>query len=269
MDRANAALTVISPCRYGRMMYLVNDRYVGHALAKHGEFSESEVALWRSFLEPHWIAVDVGANIGAHTVALARMVERVVAFEPLTYLYHLLCGSVALNGLTNVQAFNMGVGKAPGHMQVPYIDYTLPAAYGGWAPGFSGGKRTLVVPLDDVLPCADFLKIDVEGMELEVLEGAQRLLVESKPVIYVEANPGPKQKSIIEFLRMHDYRLWWHHAAHYNPQNFRGNQTNDLPDTPAPALLAMASDEDARELEEDALIAIGSPIIKHGLKRVE
>lgn len=244
MDRANAALTVISPCRYGRMMYLVNDRYVGHALAKHGEFSESEVALWRSFLEPHWIAVDVGANIGAHTIALARMVERVIAFEPLTFLYHLLCGNVALNGLTNVQAFNLGVGKQPGRMQVPWIDYTQPAAYGGWAPGFVGGKRTPVAPLDDVLPCADFLKIDVEGMELEVLEGAQRLLVESKPVIYVEANPGPKQKPIIEFLRMHEYSMWWHHAEHYNPQNFRGCPENDLPDVPAPAILAHPTEDE-------------------------
>jgi FkbM family methyltransferase len=238
MDRADGSLTVISDCRYGRMMYLANDRYVGHALAQHGEYSESEVALWRSFLEPHWIAVDVGANIGAHTIALARMVERVIAFEPLTYLYHMLCGSVALNGLTNVQAFNLGVGAAPGQMRVPYIDYTQTQAYGGWAPGFTGGKITPVAPLDDILPCADFLKIDVEGMELDVLQGAERILRESEPVLYLEASEGPKQQPLIQFLRARDYYMWWHIAPHYNPQNFRGNATDDLPSAPAPAILA-------------------------------
>src|SRR6185295_2584798 len=166
MDRADAALVEVVNARYGRMLALQTDSFVSHALRKYGEFSESEVALWRTFLEPHWIAVDVGANIGAHTLALATMVERVIAFEPLTYLFHLLCGSAALNGRTNVQAFNLALGAEPGHMMVPYIDYTQPAAYGGWAPGFPAGKRTPVAPLDDILPCADFLKIDVEGMEL-------------------------------------------------------------------------------------------------------
>ena len=244
MDRADGALVGVVNARYGRMLALQNDTFVSHALLQHGEFSESEVALWRSFLEPHWIAVDVGANIGAHTVALARMVERVIAFEPLTYLFHMLCGSVALNGLTNVQAFNLALGAEPAHMLVPYIDYTQPSAYGGWAPSFIGGKRTPVAPLDDILPCADFLKIDVEGMELEVLQGALHIIAESQPVLYLEANPGPKQQPLIDFLKGLNYSLWWHHAPHYNPQNFRGNAVDDLPSPPAPAILAMPNDTD-------------------------
>lgn len=234
-------------------MHLTNDRYVGHALHAHGEFSESEVALWRSLLEPEWIAVDVGANIGAHTVALARMVERVVAFEPLTYLHYMLCGSLALNGITNVQAFNLALGKEPGRMMIPYIDYTQSQAFGGWAPGFEGGRQAPVAPLDDILPCADFLKVDVEGMELEVLQGAENLINDSRPVLYVEANPGPKQKPLIDFLRAHDYALWWHHAPHYNPTNFRANPVNDLPDVPAPAILAQPQ-EDAKPVDLECIV---------------
>lgn len=242
MDRADGALVGVVNARYGRMLALQTDTFVSHALLQHGEFSESEVALWRSFIEPHWIAVDVGANIGAHTIALARMAARVIAFEPLSFPFHMLCGSLALNGLTNVQAFNLAVGAERGQMTVPWIDYTQRQAYGGWAPGFKGGKGALVVPLDEVVPVVDFLKIDVEGMELDVLRGAERLIRASEPVIYVEAQAN--QQQIIDFLREHDYAMYWHHAPHYNPDNFRANPVNDLPDAPAPALVAFPIGDD-------------------------
>src|SRR6185503_17314544 len=175
-----------------------------------------------------------------------------------------------LNGRTNVQAFNLALGAEPGHMMVPYIDYTQPAAYGGWAPGFPAGKRTPVAPLDDILPCADFLKIDVEGMELAVLQGARRILAESRPVLYVEANVGPGQQPLIAFLKAESYRLWWHHAPHFNPDNIRHEATNDLPDVPAPAILAMPLEERrGEELSAQDLVAVGSPIANHGLELIK
>jgi len=221
--RADPALIRIQDCRYGRMMYLANDAYIGRALDVYGEYSEAEVVLWRQLLQPNWVVVDAGANIGAHTVALARLVPQghVVAFEPIPFLYYLLCGNLALNGLTSVRALNAAAGEAAGSIVVPPLDYTKPENYGGLAlGGFTQGFRVDVVPLDDVLRVVHFIKADVEGMEGAVLHGAARLLRECRPVLYVENNPSPAMPELIAQIHALDYDLWWHYAPHFNAENY-------------------------------------------------
>jgi len=226
LDRADPALVAVTPCRYGRMMYLTNDRYIGSALARYGEYSESEVAMWRALLEPTSIVADIGANLGAHTVALATLVPQglVIAFEPLRYLYHLMAGNVALNGLTNVLTYHACAGAAPGHLLVPALDLTHvgpDANYGGMhMQGHTTGNPVPVLRLDDVCPRIDFIKADVEGMERHVLEGAQRLLRECHPILYLENNPGPAQRDLIDYVHSLGYDCWWHLAPHYNPDNY-------------------------------------------------
>lgn len=228
--RADPALIRILDCRYGRMMYLVNDAYIGRALDVYGEYSESEVALWRQFVQPNWVVADVGANIGAHTVALARLVPHghVVAFEPIPFLYYLLCGNLALNGLTSVRALNAAAGDAPGTLQVPPLDYTKPENYGGLALGeYSQGAPVDVLPLDDVLRVVHFIKADVEGMEGAVIRGAKRLIAEYKPILYVENNPSPAMPELIDQIHALGYDLWWHYAPHFNSENY-GRMPIDL-----------------------------------------
>lgn len=220
-DRAAASRIQISDCRYGRMMYLQNDRYMGRALQRYGEYSESEVDLWRQLVQPDWITVDCGANIGAHTVALARFAGVVFAFEPFQYLYHILCGNLALNGLTNVQAFNYAAGAKRGRIMVPNLDFTQDDNYGGLELGsYQRGVSTGMVPLDEVVAEVHFIKADVEGMEGDVLRGAERLIRECRPVLYVENNPSPVMGNLIDQIHGYDYELYWHYAPHYNPENY-------------------------------------------------
>ena len=72
-------------CRHGKLSYLINDAYIGRSLDVYGEYSEGELELFRQFLRPGDVAADIGANIGALTVGMARLVApggAVVAFEP-------------------------------------------------------------------------------------------------------------------------------------------------------------------------------------------
>lgn len=229
------ALTLVEAARYGTFLVLARDRYMGRALHRYGEYSESEVQLWRQLLagRPDAIVADVGANVGCHTLAFASLVPqgRVIAFEPLRWLYQMCLTNATLNAAGHVSVLNAAAGDAPGQITVPAIDYTADGNYGG-VPlgGFTQGYPVPVVRLDDVLQRVDLIKADVEGMEAAVLRGAERLIRECRPILYVEANPeeghdplrGPGQLAMIRQLQGYGYTVWWHLAPHFNPDNVRG-----------------------------------------------
>jgi hypothetical protein len=94
-------------CKSGPMLFNKFDVYVGGSLQKYGEFSVGEQDLFHAILQRGELVVEVGANIGAHTIELARLVGpegEVHAFEPQRIVFQTLCANLALNQLTNVNA---------------------------------------------------------------------------------------------------------------------------------------------------------------------
>ena len=164
-------------CREGAMIYNVNDTWIGRALDTYGEFSRGEVELFEKIVHPSMTAVEVGANIGVHTIPLARFVGpqgRVVAFEPQRIVFQILCGNVALNALANVVINHAAVGREIGSIVVPSVDYSQPGNFAGLSLCSSEkGEVVRVVTIDSLdLASCEFVKIDVEGMEHDVIEGA-------------------------------------------------------------------------------------------------
>src|SRR3954469_8060635 len=89
-------------CRHGPMLFNINDKYIGRSLELYGEFSEPEITLLTSYLRPTDTVVEVGANVGAHTVPRAQAVSgggEVVAFEPQRLIFQTLCANLALNSI--------------------------------------------------------------------------------------------------------------------------------------------------------------------------
>jgi FkbM family methyltransferase len=213
------------------MMYNVLDEYVGRSLDLYGEFSEAEQDLFRQILKPGMVAFDVGANIGAHALAMARAVSpggHVVAIEPQRVLYQMMCGNIALSGLTNVVTLMLAAGRQQGRINVPFLDYGRPNNFGGVSMTADlPGEPVSVLPLDALgYPRCDFLKIDVEGMEQEVLEGAVETLGRCRPVLYVENDRRDRAEPLIRFLLGAGYRLYWHLPPLFNPDNFAGHAEN-------------------------------------------
>ncbi|HWB10621.1 MAG TPA: FkbM family methyltransferase [Pirellulales bacterium] len=221
-------------CRYGEMIYRPNDVYIGRSLDLYGEFSEQEVQLFRAVVQPGQTVLDVGANIGAHSVALARLVTvtgKVMAFEPQRGLFYALCGNVAQNNLRQVRCYLAAVGETAGTIAVPELDGDMQANYGGigLADGL-GSVPTEPVPLmriDDLqLSACHFIKVDVEGMEERVLRGAAETIRRFRPLLYVEDDRPDRSEDLRAFLFELGYELYVHRPELYNPANFAGHREN-------------------------------------------
>jgi FkbM family methyltransferase len=225
--------------KYGDMVVNRHDRYVGQAMIAYGEYCESEVALFHHLVRSGMTVLDVGANLGAHTLAFARMVGptgSVHAFEPQPVIFQNLCASIASNGLMNVRAWPYGAGSTQESAWVPALDYGQENNFGGLGLAMTHNHvrdvQVRIVRLDDLLatlPALHFIKIDVEGWELSVLEGSDTLLARHTPILYVENDRPANSPALIEWLWQAGYQLWWHHAALYNPGNHYGNRNNLYP----------------------------------------
>jgi FkbM family methyltransferase len=218
-------------CRYGEMLYNIHDMYIGRSLDLYGEYSEGEMELFRQILRPGHVVVDVGANIGTHTVFFSRQVGptgHVLAFEPQRIVFQTLCANLALNSLTNVDCRQQAVGSVAGEVLVPEIDYRREENFGGLALGdHRQGERVPLVTLDALnLGRCHLMKIDAEGMEQAVLEGATDTLSRSRPVLYVENDRRQKSAGLIRFLDARGYVMYWHAPSLFNPRNFFGNPQN-------------------------------------------
>jgi FkbM family methyltransferase len=174
------------------------------------------------------VAVDVGANEGLYSCRLARRFARVVAFE----VNDDLTQELAAWNPGNVEIVHTGLSSREGET-VLYIPLVGGRALTGWASLAPGNcpearehreKRVRVRPLDDWnLSGVAFMKIDVEGHELEVLRGAEQTLARNRPTILVEVKP-PNQAAVAEFLaglgyERRELRAFVHGAAG-SPENW-------------------------------------------------
>ena len=158
------------------------------------------------------------------------------AFEPQRLVARVLAANVALNSLTNVHTHHLGVGAEDGALWLADIDYSREGNFGGVsldAVARPEGDprptyRVAVVRLDDFYdqPRLDLIKIDVEGMEADVLRGTGGLIQRHKPVIYAENDRVEKSPELIRLIRSPGYRLFWHSPPLYSPDNFAGSARN-------------------------------------------
>jgi FkbM family methyltransferase len=159
-----------------RLLFLEGARFLG------------ERALVRSLLAPDMAAVDVGANIGYYLMLIESVVGTagsVVCFEPDSSNLGELRRNVLDNHLSNVKVVAAAVGATDGAAAL------LSGINAAIAKDGEGDCEVPLVRLDAVLTGrVDFLKIDVEGYEGEVLSGAHRILAEERPALFLEVHPG-------------------------------------------------------------------------------
>lgn len=182
----------------------------------YGGFEPAEIAALLDRLRPGDTAFDVGANIGFHTVALARGVGengRVLAVEPVPDNAAAVRANLARNGLANVRLFEVAAGAAKGSIELELTrDPAFVSAHGAVGGGPAGRKiRVPLEPLDDLWrsagsPAVRVMKIDTEGAELEGLQGAENMLRVCRPALLLEANDDARRRVLDDWLFPRGYR---------------------------------------------------------------
>jgi FkbM family methyltransferase len=215
--------------RSGPMLALKADCFITRSLQIYGEYCPDEWRMLKRLIRPGMTVVEVGANMGAHSVDIARACAPgpFYAFEPQPRIFQILCANLALNNISNALAYPEGCGEAEGEAVVPLVDYAQVGNFGGLSlqPSGERGHKVRVRPLDSLdLPACGLLKVDVEGFEPQVLRGARRTIQRCRPVIYVENDRCDQQQEVISLVAEMGYRLYWHTPSLFHPDNFRGVQ---------------------------------------------
>lgn len=193
---------------------------ISGALFSHGGYEAHETRLMAASVRPGASVVDAGANFGWHAVHLARRAGesgKVLAFEPIPATYAELEENVAINSCGNITLFRVALGSE--NRQVTLRLPTTEGGAGAASQFLDMGEKVDVsmVRLDDFLdregvPTVDFIKADIEGGELALLRGAERLLARCHPVIFIEIVDihcrrfGHTPLDVIDHLVGHGYR---------------------------------------------------------------
>lgn len=184
---------------------------VGYQLLETGNFDPGEVslavdllALRRKFHGDGVVAIDCGANIGVHTIEWAAFMTgwgSVLSIEAQERIYYALAGNIAINNCFNAIAINAAVSSESGLLSIPTPNYLVPSSFGslelrqrsgnefiGQAVDYTQNTSTVrKLALDEFnLPRLDLIKIDIEGMELEALEGAKETIGRTRPIMLIE-----------------------------------------------------------------------------------
>ncbi|MDQ8202133.1 FkbM family methyltransferase [Pelagicoccus sp. SDUM812003] len=198
----------------GKYSVNIDTRYKVERIMWTGKFEEKLVALARRVVQPGDTCFDVGGNVGAISIALAEAVGeggRVHTFEPNPTNFARLSANLELNPELRgrVTLNNVGISDQPGTL---YWSED-PGNPGNGMLGDQGDIESKVITLDAYTQENDvqelsFMKVDVEGMELQVFKGAEETLKRFKPTLYFETlsrfSSGPERDN---FLKIETYLL--------------------------------------------------------------
>lgn len=179
-------------------------------IADNGTFFEIDLLKeLQPYIKKNAVILDIGANIGNHSVywGLKADAKRIYSFEPVQDTFNTLKKNIEINELTDkVKIFNIGLSSEKIGGRVSYYD---PKDIGRTTVKQDSDGNLLLDKLDNIQieeDSVDFVKIDVEGHELAVFQGARETLLKYKPIIFVEIFRHKKPK-VHEYLTDLGYRL--------------------------------------------------------------
>ena len=195
----------------GKAYYRVRGYYPACIHGEHFKLDPFHIGFWRDASKSQWetdtykilkrylnedsLYCDIGAWIGPTVIYAAKICKQVVCFEPDPFAYKYLRWNIDLNELDNVKSFNIALSNQLAIMQMSSFDGTLGDSTSSLLNKNKKSKQIDVVTLswDQYIKMSnigkiDFLKIDIEGGEFELIPTLKEYLAEYKPIVYLSTH---------------------------------------------------------------------------------
>ena len=228
--------------KHGIFSYYTNDEYIGKSLSEYGEWSETEIILLKQLVKDNENIIEVGSNIGTHTIPLAKHVLNgglVYAIEPQSQNYKLLSKNIKDNKLKNVKILKFAISSKQGEAYMNIFNENMTNNYGDskiFANNFRNSESVKVKTLDQLfyddnkeIKTIKLIKCDAQGQELNIILGSKKIINTHKPFLYLENDDINTSKALIEKIKEMKYIMFWHLPPLYNPNNFLKNSKNIFP----------------------------------------
>lgn len=221
--------------KYGIMNVFKGDDPIGTCLYHYGEWADQEFDIIDKLVNKDSCCIDIGSNIGTHTIWLSHKCSNnlIFSFEPQFYIFLLLNSNILINNCFNViptRSFIFNENKFiktiidnPNHIKFNYGEFNINCI------DETNPMDTQVIKLDDVDFLGnkiDFIKMDCEGTEKQVLESGKELILHDKPNMYIEFNELKGNDPVLETLKDFGYNCYWHVYTKFNPNNHNQFKTN-------------------------------------------
>ena len=238
----NKSNIVTQKLKHGIFSYYNNDKYIGRSLREYGEFSEGEVHLFKQLTKTNDNVIEVGSNIGTHTIPLAKHLSQgglLYALEPQSQNYKILIKNINQNDLQNIKVFKIAASNKKGEAYMNLFDENETNNFGDariFNKIFTNFEKVSVSTLDELFfhefnenKKLVLVKCDAQGQETNIINGSKKIIEKFKPFLYVENDNIEQSKNLIETIKSLHYSLFWHIVPMFNSKNYLNNSKNIFP----------------------------------------
>ncbi|MDQ6600386.1 FkbM family methyltransferase [Bacillus salipaludis] len=187
----------------GVKINIIND-YIGSLIkSSNGYFEEELLTNFIDYIPNQGVIYDIGANIGNHTLFFSKYMKpnRIFSFEPSKELFEVLTNNIRINKIDNVQLYNSAVGEKE---EKGILNFNTTNS-GASNIEVKQDGNIQIIKIDNLeIESPDFIKIDVEGFEYNVLKGMNKTLQKNRPVIWIEIQ-DENYYNVDSFLNEHGY----------------------------------------------------------------
>ena len=208
----------------GKFGFLVNNEdLIGLSIINNGCWEPEIKEVYDLLVNEDYLVINIGANLGYHTVKLADISSKVIAFEPQKKIFNQLSANIYLNDFDEkIDAYQLALGDFETKLKMTSIEDNKGLVnrsnitnYGGFAIIENGtGEEVSIKTLDSLELCPDFILMDAEGYEFKILKGSLKTLSTHKPTIIFES--WYEKLNIFHFLKSIGYELYHKEELGYN-----------------------------------------------------
>lgn len=212
---------VLHKCKDETMFLLDTYDLMGNNIYGTDKWEWQIEEFYTKIINSNFSIIDIGANIGYHTVKFANLGKEVYAFEPAKDNFHQLgCNLLLNNALGKVKLHQLALSNVNEKLGIlgreTFSENSLWSTYtesevinnvGATVLGNTDNNDITAIPLDSLNLSADLIKIDVEGYELKALQGSLKTIKKNLPIILIEIHENKDKENILSLFKELDYEL--------------------------------------------------------------